>query len=77
MKPTPALRVGLLTYGTDEATEAEGRIVVQTDLTDDLDDVYARLMALGTKGSEEYVGRVLHDRGPDGQRLLDVDMQSK
>ena len=60
LTPTPELRVGLLTFGTDESSASHGWIVEQLDLTDDLDTVYAEMMSLTTAGSEEYVGRVLH-----------------
>ncbi len=60
MKPTPELRVGLLSFGTDQATEEEGRIVQNLDLTEELDSVYSELMSLTIGGHEEYVGRVLN-----------------
>ncbi len=60
MRPTPELRVGLLSFGTDQATEREGFIVQHLDLTDDLDSVYSKLMLLTIGGGEEYVGRVLN-----------------
>lgn len=60
LTPTPKLRVGLLTYGTDRGRAEDGWVVVETDLTDDLDSVYARLMALTTSGGEENVGRALY-----------------
>jgi hypothetical protein len=60
MKPTPELRVGLMTFGTGMAGADAGWIVRQTDLTDDLDAVYAKLMALTTGGSEEFVGRAIN-----------------
>ena len=80
MRPTPYLRVGLLSYGTDDSTEEDGWIVLHSDLTDDLDALYAELMALRTSGSVEYVGRVLDvavremDWSPDwdGLRLVFV-----
>lgn len=60
--PTPKLRVGLLTFGTPETSSAEqGWIVRQSDLTDDLDAIYAKMMALETKGGDEFVGWVLDD----------------
>jgi hypothetical protein len=60
--PTPKLRVGLLTFGTPETSSAEqGWIVRQSDLTDDLDTIYAKMMALETKGGDEFVGWVLDD----------------
>jgi hypothetical protein len=57
-KPTPALRVALLTYGSPGDAEA-GYVVRQTDFTTDLDLVSERLFALGTNGGDEYVGRVV------------------
>jgi len=59
LTPTPELRVGLLSFGNESSTEELGWIVEETDLTDDLDTVYGKLMALTTAGSEEHVGRVL------------------
>lgn len=61
-KPTPHLRIGLLTYGTPGNSTAEGGwIVKQTDLTDDLDTVYAKMMAMNTSGGDEFVGWVLNE----------------
>jgi hypothetical protein len=57
-RPAPVLRVGLLTYGSP-GNDATGHVVVQTDLTTDLDLVSERLFALGTTGGEEFVGRVV------------------
>jgi len=58
-KPAPELRVALLSYGHNGG--APSHITVQTELTNDLDTVYQKLMALGISGSQEYVGWVLHD----------------
>jgi hypothetical protein len=60
MQPTPELRVGLLTFGTQAGGSDSGWIVLQSDLTDDLDAVYASLMALTIQGGEEYVGRAIN-----------------
>jgi hypothetical protein len=57
-KPTPLLRVALLTYGSP-GHDDEGHVVVQTGFTTDLDLVSERLFALGTNGGDEYVGRVV------------------
>ncbi|MEM7354800.1 MAG: vWA domain-containing protein [Acidobacteriota bacterium] len=59
MEPLPELRVGVLTFGSDRAKAADGYVLIESDLSADLDTVYARLMALQTGGSEEHVGRVL------------------
>jgi hypothetical protein len=61
-KPTPFLRVGLLTYGSPNiSTAARGWVVRHTDLTYDLDAVYAKMMGMRTHGGEEFVGWVLND----------------
>ena len=57
-KPTPDLRVALLTYGSPGNDEA-GHVILQSDLTRDLDLISEKLFALGTRGGEEYVGRVV------------------
>ncbi|NOX57714.1 MAG: VWA domain-containing protein [Planctomycetes bacterium] len=62
VKPTPTLRVGLLTYGTpNNSTARSGWVVRQLDLTNDLDEVYAKMMAMKTSGGDEFVGWVLND----------------
>lgn len=59
-RPVPQLRVGLITYGSpSRSTAANGWLVKQTDLTTDLDTVYARMMALRTDGGDEFVGWAL------------------
>ena len=35
MRPTPYLRVGLLSYGSDDSTQEDGWIILHSDLTDD------------------------------------------
>lgn len=61
-RPTPYLRVALLTYGSPHVSTAEaGWVVRQMDLTDNLDALYSRLMALRTNGGDEFVGWVLRD----------------
>ena len=80
MTPTPELRVGLLTYGSQESTEEEGWIILNSDLTNDLDTLYGELMSLTTSGDQEYVGRALHtalegmtwSRDPEALRLIFV-----
>ena len=58
-KPTPILRVGLVSYGNDGYKES-GWTRVDQDLTTDLDAVFEKLMALKTNGGTEYVGRAIH-----------------
>ncbi|MDO8629789.1 MAG: VWA domain-containing protein, partial [Phycisphaerales bacterium] len=61
-RPTPELRVGLLTYGSpSRSTVSQGWVVRQIDLTSDLDSVYAKMMSFSTDGGDEFVGWVLHD----------------
>ena len=59
MKPTPSLRVGLLSFGSEKSTPDKGWVIHHLDLTDDLDSVYAELAALTIGGGEEYVGRAV------------------
>jgi len=80
MQPTPELRVGLISFGTHEATEAEGFLVRHVDLTYELDEVYAELMELTIGGSEERLGRALNEAvdgmnwspAPDALRVVFV-----
>jgi len=61
-RPMPELRVGLLTYGSpSRSTAAHGWVVRQTDLSSDLDSVYAKMMRFSTDGGDEFVGWALHD----------------
>ncbi len=80
-RPTPDLRVGLLTYGSpSRSTASRGWVVRQIDLTSDLDTVYGKMMSFGTDGGDEFVGWVLHDavdsinwsRDPRALKLLFV-----
>jgi hypothetical protein len=65
-KPTPRLRVALLTYGNNGHGAEDGWVRIDVPFTDDLDRVSQQLFALSTNGGEEYVGRVL-----DRARMLD------
>mgnify|MGYP000090060273 CR=1 FL=1 len=58
-KPTPKLRVALLTYGCTAYSAEAGWVRVDADFTTDLDTVSQKLFALRTNGGDEYVGRVL------------------
>jgi von Willebrand factor type A domain len=64
--PGAQVRVALLTYGSPGgASAAEGYVLQHSDLSQDLDSVYARMMSLGTAGGDEYVGWVMHDAVED------------
>ena len=58
-KPTPKLRVALVTFGRKNYPAAKGWVQVDANLTDDLDLISQKLFGLSTNGGEEYVGRVL------------------
>lgn len=61
-RPTPRLRVGLLTYGSPKnSTSSRGWVYKHADLTSDLDTVYARMISMTTDGGDEFVGWVLND----------------
>jgi hypothetical protein len=62
-KPTPALRVALLTFGNDGHNPEDGWVSVDSPFTDDLDLISQKLFALGTNGGTELVGRVLQVAG--------------
>lgn len=79
-KPTPQLRVALLTFGNNSHSEEDGWVLVQTAFTEDLDLVSEKLFALRTNGGTELVGRVLHkavtqldwNASPTGLKLIVV-----
>jgi len=79
-KPTPRLRVGLVTYGNSAGSEDTGYVRVLSDLTGDLDGLYAKLIGLRTGGATEYVARVIHrsltelswSKDPDALRQIYV-----
>ncbi len=58
-RPTPRLRVALLTFGNDGHRAEAGWVNVDCPFTEDLDLVSQRLFALTTNGGTEYVGRVV------------------
>ncbi len=58
-KPTPSLRVALLTFGNDGHSQEDGWVRIDSDFTDDLDMISERLFALSTNGGTELVGRVM------------------
>ena len=62
-KPTPRLRVALLTYGNDGHNPENGWVHIDIPFTEDLDLVSKQLFALTTNGGTELVGRVLKAAG--------------
>lgn len=58
-KPTPDLRIALLTYGNNGHDRARGWVRVHVPFTEDLDRVSAELFGLTTNGGTELVGRVV------------------
>jgi hypothetical protein len=59
LKPVPALRVALLTYGCSAHSADSGWVKLETGFTTDLDLVSQKLFELTTNGGEEYVARVV------------------
>lgn len=59
-EPKPILRVALYQYGNDNLSSSNNGWVQQVSgLTDDLDAIYGKLVALRTNGGSEYVARVI------------------
>jgi len=58
-KPTPRLRVALLSFGHDTYSKENGWVRVESDLTEDLDLISQKLFALTLNGGTELVGRVM------------------
>ncbi len=58
-KPTPRLRVALLTFGNDGHVAENGWVHINTPFTEDLDKVSQQLFALTTNGGTELVARVM------------------
>ena len=58
-RPTPALRVAILSYGRPSYGEQSGYVHVDLPFTADLDAVNATLFAFQTDGGDEYVGRAI------------------
>jgi hypothetical protein len=68
IKPTPNLRVGLYSYGSNEYDKTNGWVRPEVALTTDLDAVSMKLSRLKTParpGSDEYVARVCRDAVKD------------
>ncbi len=81
VEPPPRLRVALVTFGNQSpATRDNGWVRVETDLTEDLDHLSARLFALRSRGAVENVGHALRvslqqlgwSRAPGAVKLLFV-----
>lgn len=64
-RPTPVLRVGLISYGNDGYDARVGWVRKDAELTTNLDDVSEKLFALRTNGGSEYVARAVHDATMD------------
>src|SRR5438874_2438893 len=64
-KPSPVLRVGLISYGNDGYDAKVGWVRKDAELTTNIDDVYEKLFALRTNGGSEYVARAVHDATND------------
>jgi hypothetical protein len=64
-KPQPVVRVGLISYGNDGYDSKIGWVRKESELTTNLDDVYAKLFKLSTNGGTEYVARAVHDATVD------------
>ncbi len=60
-KPAPKLRVALLSFGSGRGGPDSGDVIVESAFTDELDLVYEKLFALNPTGSDERVGRVVHE----------------
>jgi len=59
-RPTPNLRVGLITYGSpSRSSAASGWTYTVSGLTNDLDTVYGKMMGFHTDGGDEFVGWAL------------------
>jgi Mg-chelatase subunit ChlD len=58
-RPTPALRVAVLSYGAPSYGEQSGFVHVDLRFTADLDTVNATLFAFKTDGGDEYVSRAI------------------
>jgi len=57
----PQLRVALFEYGNTNLPATEGYIRQVVPLTDDLDELSARLFELKTRGGDEYCGQVISE----------------
>jgi hypothetical protein len=58
-RPTPELRVAILSYGSPSYGEESGFVRVDLPFTTDLDAVSATLFAFQTNGGDEYVSRAI------------------
>jgi von Willebrand factor type A domain-containing protein len=79
-RPTPALRVAILSYGRPSYGEQSGYVRVDLPFTGDLDAVNATLFAFQTDGGDEYVSRAIQasldslqwSRSPDALQVVFV-----
>ncbi len=61
VRPAPALRVALYSYGHDGYARDAGWVRKEIDLTTDLDEINRKLNGLATRGGTELVTRVARD----------------
>ena len=60
-RPTPELRVALLSYGNTGYDQAKGWVRLDCPFTTDLDGLSAKLDAVTTHGGDEFVARVVKE----------------
>ncbi len=60
-RPTPELRVALLSYGNNGYDKEKGWVRIDCPFTTDLDGLSAKLDAVTTNGGDEYVARVVRE----------------
>lgn len=73
VQPTPNLRVSLYSYGHNSYDKQAGWVRKESDLTNDLDEIYRKLNGLTTRGGTEYVARVCRDAIKDQKWSEDKD----
>jgi hypothetical protein len=72
-RPTPELRVAILSYGRPSYGEQSGFVRVDLPFTADLDTVNATLFAFQTDGGDEYVARAIQTSLDKLQWTQDAD----
>jgi hypothetical protein len=72
-RPTPQLRVAVLSYGQPSYGEPSGFVHIDLPFTADLDTVNAALFAFRTDGGDEYVSRAIQTSLDELQWSQDTD----